>query len=337
MTMKSKYQLRDIWSELEKKQAAGFVKKLLPFPSPIHVFATYRCPENTIGIAFSFNNNTVIDKDKLDTNLKELDIFLTQDTSFANSKLLIIELKRTNNKDIFATLSLDIIASISELNTEQKVIRTIINQLAKWKNLFEKNKFTYLTVSEQQGLFGELLLLEKLFKSSHQNMQIALNAWMGPEKSLRDFQMGNVAIEVKTSATNNTSSVTISSEGQLDEDLIDNLFLLHIKLVVSNSAGETLPDLVARIKKNLNDDIIVLNNFNAKLFFAGYFTSHEQFYSDRYYRIESFDYYKVNGDFPRIKKKDLMQGVNDVTYSISLIGCNRYKSEEEFVIKSLIS
>jgi hypothetical protein len=42
------------------------------------------------------------------------------------------------------------------LNTEQKISRTIINQLEKWKTLFEKNNSTGLTPAEQQGLFGEL-------------------------------------------------------------------------------------------------------------------------------------------------------------------------------------
>jgi hypothetical protein len=50
---------------------------------------------------------------------------------------------------------------VIRLNTEQKISRTVVNQMEKWKTLFEKNSSTELTPAEQQGLFGELHFLQK--------------------------------------------------------------------------------------------------------------------------------------------------------------------------------
>jgi hypothetical protein len=66
-----------------------------------------------------------------------------------------------NSRDIFATLCENLIQSVIKLNTEQKISRTVVNQLEKWKTLFEKNNSTGLTPAEQQGLYGELHFLQK--------------------------------------------------------------------------------------------------------------------------------------------------------------------------------
>ena len=74
---------------------------------------------------------------------------LLADTTSSNSRLLIIQLLYPNSRDIFATLCENLIQPVIKLNTEQKISRTIINQLEKWKTLFEKNNSTGLTPAEQ--------------------------------------------------------------------------------------------------------------------------------------------------------------------------------------------
>jgi hypothetical protein len=56
---------------------------------------------------------------------------LLADTTFVNSCLLIIQLLHPNSRDIFATLCENLIQSVIKLNIEQKISRTVVNQLEK--------------------------------------------------------------------------------------------------------------------------------------------------------------------------------------------------------------
>jgi hypothetical protein len=57
-----------------------------------------------------------------------------------------------------------------------------------------------------------------------------LHSWVGVDKALRDFQGSSWALEVKTTSTNNPQKVTINSERQLDETLLENLFCFIFRL-----------------------------------------------------------------------------------------------------------
>jgi hypothetical protein len=256
---------------------------------------------------------------------------LLADTTFENSNLLIIQLMHPNSRDIFATLCENLIQSVICLNTEQKVIRTVVNQLEKWKTLFEKSSSTGLTSSEQQGLFGELHFLQKLLSKPVTNFYDVLNTWVGVDKALRDFQDSNWAVEVKTTSTNNPQKVIINGERQLDDTLLENLFLSHLSVEISNGNGQTLCQKVAAIRKMLENDVPALSLFNAKLFEAGYLDSHTVFYQDRFYQVRNENYYKIENNFPRIRENELRGGVSEVKYAIILAMCDEYLvSENQF-------
>lgn len=72
---------------------------------------------------------------------------------------------------------------------------------------------------------------------------------------LRDFQGKDWAVEVKTTSTNNPQFLLINGERQLDDSMIDNLFLFHCSVEVSKSSGETLPERVKEIKDMLSSDL----------------------------------------------------------------------------------
>jgi len=152
---------------------------------------------------------------------------------------------------------------------------------------------------------------------------------------LRDFQDNNWAVEVKTTSTNNPQKVTINGERQLDDTLLENLFLYHLSVEVSNGNGQTLCQKIAIIREMLESDIPAASIFNAKLFEAGYLDKHEPFYQDRFYQIRNENYYKIENDFPRIKENELRGGVSDVKYSIILAMCDEYLVPENQIFNTV--
>jgi len=326
--------LLELWKILEEEKSVGLVKRLYSSEVPFHIYATFQYPERYYGVAFTFYDDIRINISTFD-NMRELKVMLLVDTTFANSRLLVIELLHPNSRDIFASLCENLIQSVILLNTEQRIIRTVINQLEKWKTLFEKNNSTGLTPAEQQGLYGELHFLQRMLSNPDMNFSDVLLFWVGVDKALRDFQGNGWAVEVKTTSTNNPQRVIINGERQLDETLLENLFLFHFSVEVSNSNGQTLCQKVTIIREMLNNDIPVLSIFNAKLFEAGYIDQHELLYQGRFYRVRNENYYKIENNFPRIKENELRRGVSDVKYSIIPAMCDEYLVSENQVFNAV--
>jgi len=328
--------ISEIWEILENEKAVGLVKRLYASDVPIHIYGIFQYPERYCGVAFSFCNDIRIDISSFD-NLRELKVMLLADTTFANARLLIIQLLHSESRDIFATLCENLIQSVIRMNSEQEIIRAVVNQLEKWKTLFEKSNSTGLTPAEQQGLFGELHFLQKLLSKTNTNPHDVLRTWIGTDSTLRDFQGNNWALEVKTTSTNNPQKITINGERQLDETLLENLFLFHFSVEVSNSNGVTLCQKVYAIRDVLKNDIPALSIFNTKLFEVGYLSKHEALYKDRFYQIRSENYYKIENNFPRIRENELRGGVSDVKYSIILAMCSEYLVSENQLLNTIIN
>lgn len=322
--------ISEIWADLEEEKTVGLVKRLYSSDVLFHIYGTFQYPERYYGVAFTFGNDVRIDISSFE-NLRELKILLLADSTFVNSRLLVIQLLHPNSRDIFASLCENLIQSVIQLNSEQRIIRTVVNQLEKWKTLFEKNYSTGLTPAEQQGLYGELHFLQKYLSKSELNPCDVLHTWVGVDSAMRDFQGSNWALEVKTTSTNNPQKVTINGERQLDETLLETLFLFHYSVEVSNANGQTLCQKVAAIRELLSNDTPALSMFNAKLFEVGYLDKHEPYYQDRFYQTRNESFYKVENEFPRIKENELRNGVSDVRYSVILAMCDEYQVTENTI------
>lgn len=336
MFMTTDNHILEHWKLLEEQKNVGLFKRLYSKDILFPIYCTFQFPDNYYGVAFTFSNDIRIDISSFE-NLRELKVMLLPDKSFENSRMLMIQLLQPNNRDIFATLCENLVQSVIRFDSEKKIVRTVINQLEKWKTLFDKNNATGLSTSEQQGLFGELHFLEKFFSCCDVTPIDVLHTWVGVDAYMRDFQGTNWAVEVKTSATNNPQSVKINGERQLDETLIDTLYLYHCSVEISKNNGQSLPQKITKIRERLSNDIIALNNFNAKLFEVGYIDRQDHLYYDKCYQIRSENFYQINDDFPRIKENELRKGVGNVKYSIVLQMCNEYLVSENQVLNTIKS
>jgi hypothetical protein len=325
----------EIWSNIEQSNEIGLLKRLYTNESGLYIYAIFQNPERYCGIALSYTKDIHIDISPF-SNLRDLSVSLQIDTSFTNNNLLIIKLLHLQSRDVFAIMCKNMIQSVLSLRSEKQVVITIINQLKKWQTLFEKLKGEGLSPAEQQGLYGELHFLQKLV--AKQDAVSALNSWVGTDMEVRDFQYNGWAVEVKTTAGNNHQKVSINSERQLDETFLENLFLFHLSVEAAKKNGESLNAKVNTIRELLQDNVLALDIFNNKLLEVGYFEKHTHLYEEKCYQIRDENYYKIDGDFPRIKEKEIRNGVGDVKYSIILEMCDKYLVTEPQIfniVKSL--
>ena len=99
--------------------------------------------------------------------------------------------------------------------------------------------------------------------------------------------------------------------------------------------GETLNEKVDEIRMLLSDDTIALNDFNAKLFEAGYDDSQRWLYEERCYKVRSAHIYYIEKEFPRIRERELRNGINDVVYTIDVSTCDEFLASESEHFKTI--
>ena len=326
--------ISSLWEIMSQEKSVGLVKRLLPNNSPLKVFATYKHPENICGIAFSCDSKLKLSIDSF-YNLKELSIQLFLDTSYQPNRLLTIQLFSDANTDIFAYLCGNLVETIERCDTEAKAIKLVLNKLEKWKTMFSKGASDGLSITEQQGLYGELMYLHKLVLRGIFSYIDTLKIWVGADKAMRDFQGKDWAVEAKTISINNADQITINGERQLDETLLDKLYLYHLSVEASRMNGQTLNDKVDELRSLFSDDKAALNIFNAKLMEAGYFDHHRELYRERCYKIRKESIYVIDDSFPRIKESELRDGVSNTVYSINVSTCAEYMVSENTHFNSI--
>lgn len=245
---------------------------------------------------------------------------------------LCLVLADARYRDVLEVLVNDVSEKIAITPGQEEGIKTLIARLHIWQNFMRKHGVQGLTREEQIGLFGELsFLVEHLGNrlSAHESV----NAWKGPIGGNQDFDLGGCCVEVKSTTVVPPVSVKIANVTQLDETLVDLLLLCHTSLIPDRREGESLPELVERLRKVLQvKDISALDAFNAKLIEAGYLDLHQEVYADTRYKHRETTFFRIVEDFPRITANDVPVGIFECSYSVLLAACAPYKVEiTEFI------
>lgn len=325
-----------IWTELEQQAAdcakTGILTKRRLPESGFNLFLGIQVPENIRMVLIRVKKENGINPLSIlpSKGFEVKQVVLPEDKD--KSVTIQITLKERCYQDIFSLLSEDIISSSFGMSTEKAMIKKLFLRLRMWQTFLDRHGAEGLSVSAQIGLYGELCFLRDYLLPVVDTGKAA-SAWTGPARKQQDFQISGIAIEVKAGTGKQHQIIHIASEQQLDEKGLDGLFLCHISLREIHDGGQTLPELIAAIRKELSEDPESLEHFNDLLFIAGYLDEHREKYDDVGYSIRNEQIFHVKENFPRITEKDLMDGVGDVRYSISLSSCTPFIiSDEEFQI-----
>lgn len=264
-------------------------------------------------------------------SLKKIPSWKGMEVRYLPSTENYLEFKQVGNYDrrIFVQVMQDVINAV-ELVGVNKTIVGITNVLNKWSAFFKREEQTTLSMIEQQGLYGELVIMESMLK----NRNDVVSCWTGCLKETHDFYVDNNAIEVKTSSKSGPDIVKVSNEYQLDNSDVEGcLYLAFLKIKRSEADGEKLPSIVGRIYKKLSDDQIEM--FVDKLLSAGYIYNMPDLYTYSF-RVRNERFFNVKEGFPRIVASSLDNGIGAVGYELSLDACAGYELSSDFFAKELM-
>ena len=327
--------IENIWLGLESDTSShsGLLYKRYSAEILPDIFIALKAPEKLRCIAFRIS--AVFPFDETQWNrLKDIKIETLIDEKDKSKKFLLILLLNKQHKDIFSTLCEDLIFGVSEVSTELTLAEKLLDRLAKWQSLFEKIGKQGLSDEAQRGLYGEIYFL-RFFLTSVSDKNYCVKSWLGPEKSIQDFQYSNWAVEVKTTHGNNHQKIHITSERQLDDTIIEKIFLYHLSLDVRVGNGESLNILIEDVSELLCDNTMASNLFKLKLLESGYYDIHKPLYDERGYSIRQENLYRVSGNFPRLTENQIPIGVGDVRYSIVLSESEEWRINHETLLEEL--
>jgi Putative PD-(D/E)XK family member, (DUF4420) len=175
------------------------------------------------------------------------------------------------------------------------------------------------------GLVGELEVSRLL--AAH-NPVGALDAWLGPSKSVHDFVRGRAELEVKTTTSVDGNFVSISNIDQLDPAAIISLHLV----VVHAREDSAAPSHDERI-----DEIVGLgvpqNAILTKVANVGYVYGSGTSIDGRF-QIRSVRAWSVGNSFPGLRRTELgevrLKGVSKIRYELALDSTPKRLSDAEF-------
>lgn len=237
---------------------------------------------------------------------------------------LIFSLRDDGYKDMFDCFCKDIInSSYIQAVADKNAYAFFVNRYNNWAALFEKAPNDILSSSAIKGLIGEILVLKNIL-IPRLGETLALEAWMGPLLSPKDFIFENSWIEVKT-ISSSTDCIRISSIEQLDS--VNNGQIVIVRLDSSNFADQTslsINDLYNDMVNQLQDPI-ARSLLDEKLIAMGY--CFNRLYENIRFSLKKMELYEVKADFPAIKRVNISPAITHAEYDISIPSIEDFKIE----------
>lgn len=250
------------------------------------------------------------------SNIIEVRFGERQDKKIALSFTLLDQ----SYESMFLLFCEDII-KICERTDSSWRLSNVVHRWKYWREMFGKKTRTILSKEEIKGLIGEIYVLKTFFFRKF-GIEDTVSSWMGPVAGHKDFEISNTWYEIKT-IDEGASKVTISSIEQLDSLEIGYLVIVRVEDTSSTSdIAINLNSIVEDVRLQIKD-IDVLNEFDTKLSEVGYTYSDE--YKDYNFLMKGYDLYTVDENFPRLKREDISEVIENAKYSLVLYGIREFK------------
>ncbi|MBC8321252.1 MAG: PD-(D/E)XK motif protein [Bacteroidetes bacterium] len=320
-----------VWKELEDKikdgRTFGIIRK--DRYSKLGFSVGMDLSDKTKLVMLAINDPALIQNDQLPkwegTKIEKRKI---TDEKYA----LVVKLLNEDAVDIFNSLINDIHNRIKGSKDKDEALTLFTDTLFMWYEFFKKFGVKILSQESQRGIFGELYFIKNHLLPVIDPIS-TLNYWYGHEGSSQDFSFPNGNVEVKTTIRKEHKKVMISSEKQLDNTGLPNLYLYCITLNLDPNNGESLSDIVTTLREYLIKFPNAVNIFNTYLMNTGYLDEHAEYYNKYKYIFKKEYLFKVAEGFPRII--DPPDGVGSLKYSLVLSACLNNATEISEAIRSL--
>jgi len=241
-----------------------------------------------------------------------------------------IRIQETNAayREIFTIFCADILEHWIPHAGASDSLKSLSQRLARWKKFFQRGAQFGLNQEDYIGLFGELSFIEAGLTAGVAGTPL-VNAWQAPLSTNQDFLFGPVAVEIKTTTSNEVDKVRITNARQLDSAGLQRLFLVRYAFDFRQGAGRTLSQLILSLRASLEvvcpDSLSVLND---RLLEAGFVEGTPNDFDDWGFTPRSFDVFNVVDGFPRLLESSLPSGVSEISYTLNLSAATPFKSAE---------
>lgn len=233
---------------------------------------------------------------------------------------LRFSLENSDLLEYFCTFCQDLMDSVRVTSDDEAAYQTLRSRYYSWRQLFRPDN-ARMTEAEIMGLIGELLFL-KDYMIPERGIDVALESWMGPEKTHKDFSDQQDWFEIKTISFGK-ESVRISSVEQLDSDLDGTLVIYELEKMSPSFDGIKLNQLANNIIASLQS-ASQREVFIDKLQLFGFDFSNE--YDNLVFALRGEHKYKVDtNNFPRIHRDMLPDAIARVQYDLLLTEIEPFK------------
>lgn len=312
-----------LWDELERgaDERAGELRRRL-LPSSRHeVFAVLLLPSRERQLALKVSVDHVRDLALEQSHVVKLE-FVNSDSG--GSKELRFRLLTGDAEGVFTAFCGDLVSQLLTVRAADAGFDVIYSRYLLWRRLLGPAAREGLSRPQQQGLFGELMMLKELLEKNR-HLEV-ISAWQGPFSSTTDFIHSSHGLEVKTVASHAPGVVRISSESQLSLVGLATLRLCIYSLVVrQNGSGDSLPELISNIRAVLAG--VSRTEFERRLIASGYHDVHRELYVGTKYSVIGRESFVVSERFPSLRREELPDGVGNVSYDLSLDACESFREK----------
>jgi hypothetical protein len=224
---------------------------------------------------------------------------------------------------VFAELADEIVHRVADGEAPSDAVESTISD---FRDLLKDAERTEIPVEKILGLVGELVVLRSLVRTSPQ----AIEAWTGPFEQRHDFRRREHAIEVKTSARADETSVSISSCEQLSEPAGGSLMLVHLIVERAESGELSVSGLSSEIVANG----VPRPSLKKALAAIGCSDPESPEWNCVRYELEKIIGYRVASGFPRITTGQfpggvLPHGIESIAYSVDLSSARQFVLSDE--------
>jgi hypothetical protein len=331
--------IEDIWLELERESQAGnaaawLTRFALPRPSQ-PLLVALEGSENRRALLLPLPK-AAIPRRRDWPQCTGLQVF---SVVISDQPYLGVRLRDSSSADVFTALAEDVAPRVAATLDPQAAVAALLGRLRRWQKFLTAST-AGLSVERQRGLHGELYTLREHLLP-RLGAEAAVAAWRAPRSTHQDFQVASGAVEVKTTTAKQPQSVRITSERQLDQAGIPWLFL-HVVVLderevegVHDSSGESLPDVVRALRKQLQTTAVAAETFDDRLLDVGYLEVDVPRYENRRFTLRHEHTFRVQRNFPCLVEKNLPSGVGDVSYALSLAACEPFATSIEDMLAKL--
>jgi hypothetical protein len=210
---------------------------------------------------------------------------------------LVFSASSSEVDDLFALMSQDICEAVRG-SIEPVTLSMVESRILAWQQMLAKLSNHEPSLSEQVGLYGELLTLEALVEEIGPS---AISSWSGPDLARHDFETLSWAIEVKSSMSLASKRAHIHGFTQLECAAGTKLNLLHLQFEQS-LGSKSIADLVEALFAKLDRNALEVQ---LQRFFPEGLVNLPPWASKYQLKLSSASLFEVDSEFPRIIKSSL--------------------------------